>query len=137
MAKPKKSSLINPLAAIAAKTKPRPEDVDLIAMTALISLDAAKRGKAPASLANTLTEHLLAGVILWARMGNQALYDRAAQAWHAMVKACARDTQLLDLTTSEYQAIRTALSQYLRAIPQVEVGILFKVYTEAQHKLKV
>lgn len=135
MIKPKKSSLINPLMVIAAKNKPDQESVDKIHMIALVALDAAKRGKAPASLANALTEHLMCGLLLWARQGNRALYDVATEAWMAMAKACSRDTILLDLTTTEYQAIRKAIQYYLRAIPQLEVGTLAGAFIEAQRKL--
>lgn len=126
---------INPLVRIAAKTKPRPEDVDKIAMVALVALDAAKRGQAPVSLCNLLTEHLMVNLLLWSKQGNKALYDRAVAAWMAMSKACARDTKLLDLTTGEYQAIRTAISHYLRAVPKLEIGQLFSLHVEAQRKL--
>lgn len=66
----------SPLMQIAAKTKVGAEETDKIALVVLTALDAAKRGAAPASLANTLTEHLMVGILLWARQGNRALYDR-------------------------------------------------------------
>jgi len=127
----------SPFAVIEAKAKPDQDAVDKIHMNALTALDAAKRGQATHALANTLTEHLMAGVLLWARMGNRALYERAVAAWMAMSKACKRDTQLLDLTTGEYCDIRVAMIYYLRAIPQLEVGILAAVFLEAQRKLWV
>lgn len=126
----------SPLLQIASKTKVGAEEADKIALIVLTALDAAKRGAAPASLANTLTEHLMVGVLLWARQGNRALYDTATAAWMAMVSACARPTERLDLTTKEYQAIRKALSYYLRAIPQLEAGILVGAFLEAQKKLE-
>jgi hypothetical protein len=127
---------INPLVRIAAKTKVGAAETDKIALVVLTALDAAKRGAAPASLANTLTEHLMVGILLWARQGNRALYDTATAAWLALCKACARPTDLLDLTTSEYAAIRKAVGYYLRAIPQLEAGILVGAFLEAQNKLK-
>jgi len=133
--KPKKSSVINPLMLIAAKNKPDQESVDKIHWVVLTALDAAKRGKCPNSLANTLTEHLMVGVLMWSKMGNRPLYDRAVAAWLAMGKACQRPTELLDLTTTEYQAIRHALQYYLRAIPQMEIGKIASLFLEAQRKL--
>lgn len=127
---------INPLVRIAGKTKVGKEETDKIALIVLLALDAAKRGKAPASAANTLTQHLMVGVLLWAREGNRALYDTATAAWLAMAKACQRPTELLDLTTREYAAIRKAISYYLRAIPQLEAGVLVGAFLEAQNKLK-
>jgi len=135
MVKPKKSSVINPLMLIAAKNKPDQESVDKIHWVVLTALDAAKRGKCPNSLANTLSEHLMVGVLMWSRMGNRPLYDRAVKAWLAMGKACQRPTELLDLTTTEYQAIRHALQYYLRAIPQMEIGKIASLFLEAQRKL--
>lgn len=126
---------VNPLLRIAAKTKVGQEEADTIALIVLLALDAAKRGQATTAAANTLTEHLMAGVLLWARQGNRALYDRATAAWLAMCKACARPTELLDLTTTEYKAIRLAISYYLRAIPQLEAGVLVGAFLEAQRKL--
>jgi hypothetical protein len=135
MAKPKKGSVINPLMLIAAKNKPDQESVDKIHMVVLTALDAAKRGKCPNGLANTLSEHLLVGVLMWSKMGNRPLYDRAVTAWTAMGKACQRPTDLLDLTTSEYQSIRRAMQHYLRAIPHLEIGQLAGAFLEAQKKL--
>ncbi len=126
----------SPLVQIAAKTKVGAEEADKIALVVLTALDAAKRGQAPASAANTLTEHLMVGVLLWARQGNRSLYDSATAAWLAMCKACARPTALLDLSTQEYQAIRKAIGYYLRAVPQLEAGILVGAFLEAQNKLK-
>jgi hypothetical protein len=131
----KKRKLLNPLAVFGAKQKPDPEAVDKIAMVALVSLDAAKRGAAPAGLADTLTLHVMTGVLLYARMGNRAMYDMGVEAWNALVKACQRDTKLLDLTTGEYQKIRRSMQYYLRALPSVEVGILAAATIEARERL--
>lgn len=135
MAKFKYRDARSPLMLIAAKNKPDQESVDKIHMIALIALDAAKRGKCPNSLANAFAEHLMAGVLLWARQGNKSLYDVSTAAWMAMAKACQRPTELLDMTTTEYQAIRKAMQYYLRAIPQLEIGTLTGAFLEAQRKL--
>lgn len=126
---------VNPLVRIAAKARVDAEQADKIALIVLIALDECKRSRGTAALANTLTEHLMVGMLLWSRQGNRALYDRATAAWLAMCKACARPTELLDLTTTEYQAIRTAVSYYLRAIPQLESGVLVGAFLEARRKL--
>lgn len=122
---------INPLLVIVGKQKVGQADADAIALPVLVSLDAAKRGLAPASLCNCITQHLLIACVIWTKMANKPMYDRSVTAWNAMVKACARPTDLLDLTTGEYQAIRTALSYYLRALPKVEVGTLSYAFTTA------
>lgn len=136
MSKPKKGSVINPLTVIAAKNKLPQSDVDDIHWDALIALDAAKRGKATGHLANKLRDHVMTCVVLWRNKGNRALYENAVEAWNALVKAFQRPTELLDLTTTEYQLIRRSLSYYLRAIPQLEIGVLTGSFIEAQRVIR-
>lgn len=126
----------NPLDVLAAKRLIEPEDADKIALLVLIALDAAKRGQAPASLANTLTEHLLTSAAIWSQQGNRRLYDKSVLAWTALRKACARPTALLDLTTGEYAAIRLSIAYYVRALPKVEVGVLAVAHDKALRQLR-
>ena len=133
---PREKFLANPLDLLTGKQLVQQVDADKIAMLVLIALDAAKRGRAPASLANTLTEHLLASAAVWSQTGNRRLYDVAVTAWNALLKAGARPTELLDLTTGEYAAIRTAISYYLRALPKLEVGTLALAYDKALQQLR-
>ncbi|KQQ40447.1 hypothetical protein ASF61_06750 [Duganella sp. Leaf126] len=126
----------NPLDVLAAKRLIEPEDVDRIALLVLIALDAAKRGAAPASLANTLTEHLLTSAALWSQQGNRRLYEKSVLAWEALRKACARPTALLDLTTGEYAAIRLSIAYYVRALSRVEVGALAAAHVKALEQLR-
>lgn len=128
--------LANPLDLLAAKRLIEADDVDKIALLVLVALDAAKRGAAPASLANTLTEQLLTSAAIWSQQGNRPLYDRSVKAWNALRKACARPTQLLDLTTSEYAAIRLAISYYVKALPRIEVGVLAVAHDKALRQLR-
>lgn len=106
-----------------------------VALPVLISLDAAKRSKAPASLANILTQHLLIATVIWTSLKNRRVYDATAKAWEALRKAAERPTQLLDLTTGEYEAIREALSYYVRALPQVELKTFAYAGQVALHEL--
>ena len=126
----------NPLDVLAAKRLIEPEDADKIALLVLIALDAAKRGQAPASLANTLTEHLLTSAAIWSQQGNGRLYDKSVLAWTALRKACARPTALLDLTTGEYAAIRLSIAYYVRALPKLEVGVLAVAHDKALRQLR-
>ncbi len=119
MAKPRITH--NPLRLLAGKTALGQEVANQVALPVLISLDAAKRSRAPASLANILTQHLLIATVIWTSLKNRPVYDSTVAAWDALKKACERPTQLLDLTTGEYQAIRKALSYYVRALPYVEL----------------
>jgi len=131
-----REKFINPLDILAGKQLVQQVDADKIAMLVLVALDAAKRGRAPAGLANTLTEHLLASAAIWSRQGNRPMYDIAVKAWNALLKACARPTELLDLTTGEYAAIRLAISNYLRALPRIEVGVLAVAFDKALQQLR-
>jgi hypothetical protein len=128
--------LANPLDLLAAKQVVGQEDADATALVVLIALDAAKRGLAPAPLANTLTEHLLTSAAVWSQMGNKQLYDKSVLAWSALRKACARPTTLLDLTTGEYAAIRLSIAHYVRALPKLEVGLLAVAYDKAIRQLR-
>jgi hypothetical protein len=139
MAKPKKGSVINPvnpLWVIAGKQAIPQDDIDDIHMEALIALDAAKRGQATGYLANKLRDHVMTYVVLWRNKGNRTLYLNAVEAWNQLVKAFQRPTDLLDLTTGEYQAIRRSMSYYLRAMPKIEIGVLTASFLEAQRVIK-
>lgn len=128
--------LANPLDLLAAKQLVGHADADATALVVLIALDAAKRGLAPAALANTLTEHLLTSAAIWSQLGNKRLYDKSVVAWAALLKACARPTALLDLTTGEYAAIRLSIAHYVRALPELEVGVLAVAYDKAMRQLR-
>jgi hypothetical protein len=128
--------LLNPLDLLGAKRLVGREEGDNTALLVLIALDAAKRGAAPASLANTLTEHLLTSAAIWSQQGNRPLYEKAVAAWAALLKDCARPTELLDLTTGEYASIRLAISYYVRALPLLEVGALAAGYAKALQQLR-
>lgn len=120
---------------VADKMKMQSAEIDDLALPLLIALDAAKRSKAPHSLSNTLARHLLAATYIMAKIGNKALYTAMADAWVALKTACERPTQLLDLTTKEYQAIRKAISYYLRTLPQIELAMLVGAYKIAEERM--
>ncbi len=111
------------------------EVAEEIELPLLLCLDGAKRGMATAGMSNTITEHLLTAVVIWTRMNNRGLYDEAVAGWNALVKASARPTQLLDLTTGEYKAIRAAVAHFVRALPRVEVQLLSYASQVAQDEL--
>lgn len=114
----------NPFALIAGKQLVGESDAAAIEFPLLTCLDAAKRGAATGRQSNTIAQHVLQATVIWARMGNRALYDEAVAAWDAISRACARPTEALDLTTGEYKAIRKALGHYIRALPRLEVALL-------------
>jgi hypothetical protein len=112
------------LVAIARKQRVGEEDASLIGLPVLIHLDAAKRGQGPAAGQQFLYQHLIMASFIASRTQSKAFHAAVVAAVDALMKASKRPTKLLDLTTSEYTALRTAFSWYLRALPSLEVGLL-------------
>lgn len=121
---------------IVVKQRIDPEVVDQVALAVLMCLDAAKRGAAPTTMSNTLTEHLLTSVAIWSQTGNKPHYLVGVEAWNALRTASARPTALLDLTTGEYAAIRKAISYYVRALPMLEMGVMLRAQEKAFAQLR-
>jgi hypothetical protein len=119
---------------VAAKQRVGQEDADLIALPLLAWLDAAKRGQCTGTGCNHLTTHLIIASYLAARTKSKAFHTLVTRAYDQLRKAAERPTHLLDLTTGEYQSLRLAFSWYLRALPQIEVGMLNEACTAA-HKM--
>lgn len=126
---------INPLEVIAMHQKVGKDDADQIQLPVLIHFDAAKRGQGTADSANFLTKHIVIALILGSKSGNRAFYDLAGHAYDAMHKACERQTEYLDFTTGEYQAMRKWIEAYFKAMPAVSVGMMNYACQEAQKKL--
>lgn len=116
--------VINPLVLVAAKQRVGQEDADIIALPVLAWFDAAKRGQCNAAGCNHLTTHILIAAFIASATRSKTFYDCVDRAYKALIKAASRPTELLDLTTKEYASLRAAFSLYLRALPNVEVGIL-------------
>lgn len=119
-----KKANINPLVLIACKQRVGDDDANSIALPVLIHLDAAKRGQGTAAGCNFLTSHLITASYIAAATKSKTFHDAVTKAYAMLEKAAARPTALLDLTTQEYQSIRTAISWYLRSLPRLEVGML-------------
>lgn len=116
--------VINPLALVAAKQKVGEDDANEIALPVLVHLDAAKRGQGTAAGFNHLVLHVIIAAHVAAGTKSRTFYDCATRAYAALLKAGERKTKLLDLTTGEYASLRAAISMYLRALPNLEVGRL-------------
>lgn len=126
---------INPMLVLAAHQKVGNADAAEIQLPVLIHFDAAKRGLGTEHSANFLTKHLVISLLLGSKSGNRAFYDLTGKAYDAMHKACARQTEYLAFTTGEYQALRTWLGAYFRAMPGVSVGMMNYACAEAQKRL--
>lgn len=116
-------NILTPLATIVAKQRVGEEDAKEIELPILCHFDAAKRGQCTNLGQQHLYMHLLAAQCIAARTKSRQFYDVTVKACDALMKASRRPTELLDLTTGEYNAIRSALSIYLRALPAMEVGV--------------
>lgn len=115
---------INPLVLIAAKQRVGEEDSSAISLLVLLHLDAAKRGQCTGSGCNFLTSHLITASYIAAATKSKAFHDAVTRAYAMLERAAARPTSTLDLTTTEYAALRVAFSWYLRSLPSLEVGML-------------
>lgn len=114
----------NPLVLLCKKQAVGIEDADSIALMVLLHFDAAKRGVCTNGGANFLTRNLIMGSYIAARTKSKQFHDAITNAYNALKKASDRPTKDLALATSEYQTIRKGLSWYLRALPQVEIGVM-------------
>lgn len=122
----------NPLQLVALKDRVRKEDTDDFALIALLHLDGAKRGQLPHAGYNTLATVILAAASIASQTRSKRFYDMCGVAYKKLVNAGLRPTKLLDLTTSEYQAIRDVISWYVRALPKLEVGVLATARAQAE-----
>lgn len=113
----------NPIAHLIGRQKIGDEDAAPHALIMLISLDAAKRSKGPPHLSNLLSMYLVAAIRIWHISKKKALYDEAVKAFEALIAACRRPTDLLDLTTTEYAALRRGVSRFVDLLPQIELGV--------------
>lgn len=130
-----KKANINPLLLVAAKQRVGQEDADLIALPVLAWFDAAKRGQCTATGCNHLTTHLIIASYIAARTRSKVFHDAVTKAYDMLRKAAARPTELLDLTTTEYQSLRVAFGWYIRSLPRVEVGLLNQACQAAERMM--
>lgn len=120
----RENTLINPMFLIAEKQRVGQEDANSIALTVLVWLDAAKRGKCTAPGCNHLTIHLIIASYIASKLKSRRFHDQVTAAYAALKKASDRETRLLDLTTGEHKAIAAAIKTYLCALANVEVGTM-------------
>lgn len=116
--------MINPLDIIARKQLVGREEAALIELPVLIHFDAAKRGRCTNAGANFLTTHLIIASFIAARTRSKRFHEQVTKAYAMLTKASERPTKALELTTTEYAAIKIAIASYMRALPSVEVGIM-------------
>lgn len=98
------------------------DDADRMSMPALLYLDAAKRGAGTAAIENGLIRVVVIAQSIGSIKRNKKFYDLACAGGRALFAAAARQRELLAFTTGEYQAMRTMVAAYVRALPQLDVG---------------
>lgn len=128
--------IVNPIAVLGAKQRLGEDDAKQFALIPLIFLDAAKRGKCPHAGYNTLATTILAAASIASQTRSKAFYDLANRAYGLLVKAGMRPTDSLDLTTTEYNAVRAVISWYVRALPTLEIGIFSRAYSLAKKTME-
>lgn len=125
----------NPLLRLIGRQKLGQADADKHALIMLLSLDAAKRGQGTGRISNMLCTYMLMAIRIWHLSGKKALYDEAVKGWAALTKACQRPTELLDLTTTEYSALRRALGRFISLLPQIELATFADALAEAEQEM--
>jgi len=126
------TTYLNPLFTLNAKNRVGHEKANELALPTMIYLDAAKRGACPHAGYNALATALLAASGIASQTRSKRFYDIVRNAYDLLVKAGMRPTPLLDLTTAEYQGIRSALAWYVRSLPTVVVGVFSKAQAHAE-----
>lgn len=126
----------NPLLGLVSKQRVPQEDADSIALMVLCWLDAAKRGQCNAPGHRFLTTHLIIGSYVASRTRSQRFHEVITAAYNMLRKASERPTELLALTTTEYAALRTGFSWYLRSLPMVEIGMMNAACGHAQRVME-
>lgn len=116
---------------IASKQRVGLDDTAAAELPVLLHLDAAKRGQCNGAGHQFLTHHLIAAICVAKMMKCAPMVALVEKGYAALHKASARPTQLLDLTTTEYQAIRKALIAYFRAMPGLEIGVMVEAQETA------
>lgn len=127
--------VVTPLAIIGGKQKVGKDASDEVAQLVLCHFDAAKRGQCDSGGAHVLSANLVMAQCIAAWTQSRAFYDRTAKAILQLGRACARQPELVSLTTGEYRDIREALSWYLRALPNVESAMFAKAEQRAHEVL--
>lgn len=128
---------VSPLYRLAGKQLVGQDDADTIAMQLLIFFDAAKRGQLANNGHEFITKHLIIASFVAARTKSKAFHDQVLTGYNALKKASDRPTELVALTTGEYQAMRTALDWYLKALPTVEIGLMNAACMVAAERLGI
>jgi hypothetical protein len=113
---------VNALELIALKQRVPADYVEEIEMFVLVRFDAAKRGRLDGVGYNFISRHLVQAQYIFARLKAPKELDIARAAGVAWIKAGARPTDELDLTTAEYTAMRAGLRAYFRALPKIEIA---------------
>lgn len=113
---------MSPFELIALKQKVGKEYSAEVELFVLIQFDAAKRGRLGPVGYNFISRHLVQAQYIFARLKEQKYLDLLRAAGTAWQKAGSRPTDHLDLTTTEYTAMRAGLAAYFKTLPKIEAG---------------
>jgi hypothetical protein len=100
------------------------EAADDLELRLLVCFDAAKRGRCTTGGYDYLMMHLSMAVEIGGRLRLPPLVREAREAGRALHGAGRRPRIFVELTKSEYRAIRSALFGYFAVLPEVELGLL-------------
>lgn len=127
---------MTPFELIAFKQKIGQDYADEVALFVLCHFDSARRGLLGNIGYNFVSRHLVQAQYIFARLKAPAQLEIVKKAGNAWIKAASRPTEKLDLTTSEYNAMRAGLREYFRALPKIEVGTYRNACNVADQAMK-
>lgn len=102
------------------------DTADDLELRMLVCFDAARRGRCTTGGYDYLMMHLSMAVEVAAHLRLPLLARHAREAAKALHAAGRRPRACVDLTKSEYRALRSALFAYFAVLPQIEIGLLMK-----------
>lgn len=121
---------------IALKQKVGKEYAAEVELFVLIQFDAAKRGRLGPVGYNFISRHLVQAQYIFARLKAPEFLLLSRLAGEAWQKAGARPTDQLDLTTTEYTAMREGLAAYFKTLPKIEAGTYRQACNVADQVMK-
>lgn len=127
---------MSPFELIALKQRVGAEYTAEVELFVLIRLDAAKRRQLDGVGFNFISHHLVQAQYIMARLKQPDLLKVVLAAGNAWIKAGARDTLFLDLTTGEYKAVCAGLAAYFRILPRIERNTYLQAMNVAEQAMK-
>lgn len=116
--------MINPFMLMAAKTKLLPDEVVDIDVRNMLWLDMLKSKKADDGICGQITRNLVLAQVIASDKQSRALYDISCDGIRALIRKEERNSDVVDLSTDEFKAVKKVLLSYSKILPQLDVGTI-------------